>query len=77
MILSHSFVEYLVWGWDNLPRTLLMYYTNFVSSPESYFHTVICNVPEYVPTVINHDMHYIILFSLPVSLPVSNYVILF
>ncbi|KAL8144993.1 beta-glucuronosyltransferase GlcAT14B-like [Apium graveolens] len=59
MILSHSFVEYLVWGWDNLPRTLLMYYTNFVSSPEGYFQTVICNAPEYVPTVLNHDMHYI------------------
>lgn len=59
MILSHSYVEYLVWGWDNLPRTLLMYYTNFVSSPEGYFQTVICNVPDYVPTVINHDMHYI------------------
>ncbi|PIN18340.1 Branching enzyme [Handroanthus impetiginosus] len=58
-ILSHAFVEYCVWGWDNLPRTLLMYYSNFVSSPEGYFQTVICNVPEFVPTVVNHDMHYI------------------
>ncbi|CAM8877128.1 unnamed protein product [Rhodiola kirilowii] len=59
MVLSRSFVEYLVWGWDNLPRTLLMYYTNFVSTPEGYFQTVICNAPEYIPTTINHDMHYI------------------
>ncbi|KAJ0700829.1 putative glycosyl transferase, family 14, beta-glucuronosyltransferase GlcAT14A/B/C [Helianthus annuus] len=59
MILSRSFVEYCIWGWDNLPRTLLMYYTNFVSSPEGYFQTVICNAPEFVPTVVNHDMHYI------------------
>ncbi|KAG8364933.1 hypothetical protein BUALT_Bualt18G0050200 [Buddleja alternifolia] len=59
MILSRAFVEYLVWGWDNLPRTLLMYYSNFLSSPEGYFHTVICNAPEFVPTVVNHDMHYI------------------
>lgn len=59
MVLSHSFVEYLIWGWDNLPRTLLMYYANFVSSPEGYFHTVICNVPEFAQTVINHDLHYI------------------
>lgn len=59
MVLSRSFVEYCIWGWDNLPRTLLMYYTNFVSSPESYFQTVICNVPEFVPTVVNHDLHYI------------------
>ncbi|CAH2036543.1 unnamed protein product [Thlaspi arvense] len=59
MALSHSFVEYIIWGWDNLPRTLLMYYTNFVSSPESYFHTVICNVPEFSKTAVNHDLHYI------------------
>ncbi|KAG8386321.1 hypothetical protein BUALT_Bualt03G0136800 [Buddleja alternifolia] len=59
MILSRAFVEYCIWGWDNLPRTLLMYYSNFVSSPEGYFQTVICNAPQFVPTVINHDMHYI------------------
>ncbi|XP_073286127.1 beta-glucuronosyltransferase GlcAT14A-like [Primulina huaijiensis] len=59
MILSRSFVEYCIWGWDNLPRTLLMYYSNFVSSPEGYFQTVICNAPEFASTVVNHDMHYI------------------
>ncbi|CAI9760485.1 unnamed protein product [Fraxinus pennsylvanica] len=59
MVLSHAFVEYCIWGWDNLPRNLLMYYTNFVSSPEGYFQTVICNAPEFIPTVVNHDMHYI------------------
>ncbi|KAL3821198.1 hypothetical protein ACJIZ3_007103 [Penstemon smallii] len=59
MILSRAFVEYCIWGWDNLPRTLLMYYSNFVSSPEGYFQTVICNAPEFIPTVLNHDMHYI------------------
>ncbi|XP_019089043.1 PREDICTED: beta-glucuronosyltransferase GlcAT14A-like [Camelina sativa] len=59
MLLSRSFVEYCIWGWDNLPRTLLMYYTNFLSTPEGYFHTVICNSPEYSSTVVNHDMHFI------------------
>ncbi|XP_058218581.1 beta-glucuronosyltransferase GlcAT14A-like [Rhododendron vialii] len=59
MVLSRSFVEYVIWGWDNLPRVLLMYYTNFVSSPEGYFQTVICNVPDFAHTAINHDMHYI------------------
>ncbi|KAH1032686.1 hypothetical protein J1N35_044860 [Gossypium stocksii] len=58
-VLSHSFVEFCVWGWDNLPRTLLMYYTNFLSSPEGYFQTVVCNVPEFAKTVVNHDLHYI------------------
>jgi protein xylosyltransferase len=57
--LTRSFMEYCVLGWDNLPRILLMYYTNFVSSPEGYFHTVICNSQEYRNTTVNHDLHYI------------------
>lgn len=60
MILSRAFVEYCVWGWDNLPRTLLMYYTNVVSSPEGYFQTVICNAPEFAATAVNNDMHFIL-----------------
>ncbi|KAL3647143.1 hypothetical protein CASFOL_008111 [Castilleja foliolosa] len=59
VILTRSFLEYCIMGWDNLPRTILMYYTNFVSSPEGYFHTVICNTPEFHHTAINHDLHYI------------------
>lgn len=58
-ILSRSFAEYCIVGWDNLPRTLLLYYTNFVSSPEGYFQTVICNSQDYKNTTINHDLHYI------------------
>lgn len=46
-------------GWDNLPRTLLLYYTNFVSTPEGYFQTVICNNKDYKNTTVNHDLHYI------------------
>lgn len=59
VVLTRSFVEYCIWGWDNLPRTILMYYTNFVSSPEGYFHTVICNTEEFQHTAISHDLHYI------------------
>ncbi|XP_072969142.1 beta-glucuronosyltransferase GlcAT14B-like [Typha angustifolia] len=59
MALTREFVEFCVWGWDNLPRTLLMYYANFISSPEGYFQTVICNAPEFKHTVVNHDLHYI------------------
>ncbi|KAE8036872.1 hypothetical protein FH972_009505 [Carpinus fangiana] len=58
-ILSRSFAEYCIVGWDNLPRTLLLYYTNFVSSPEGYFQTAICNSEEYKNTTVNHDLHYI------------------
>ncbi|XP_027062240.1 beta-glucuronosyltransferase GlcAT14A isoform X1 [Coffea arabica] len=59
VILTRSFVEYCIWGWDNFPRTILMYYANFVSSPEGYFHTVICNTEEFRSTAIGHDLHYI------------------
>ncbi|KAH9623932.1 hypothetical protein KSS87_010520 [Heliosperma pusillum] len=59
MMLSRPFVEYCLWGWDNLPRTVLMYYANFLSSPEGYFHSVICNVEEFKNTTVNHDLHFI------------------
>lgn len=36
-----------------------MYYANFVSSPEGYFHTVICNTREFRNTTVNHDLHFI------------------
>lgn len=58
-MLTRSFLEYCIWGWENLPRTILMYYVNFVSSPEGYFHTVICNSDDFQDTAINHDLHYI------------------
>lgn len=69
VILTRSFVEYCIWGWDNLPRTILMYYTNFVSSPEGYFHTVICNTEEFRNTAVSHDLHYIAWDSPPKQHP--------
>ncbi|URE06248.1 Core-2/I-Branching enzyme [Musa troglodytarum] len=59
MALSRSFIDYCIWGWDNLPRAVLMYYANFISSPEGYFHTVICNAQEFRNTTVNHDLHFI------------------
>nr|VDC81011.1 unnamed protein product [Brassica rapa] len=59
VVLTRSFLEYSILGWDNFPRTILMYYANFVSSPEGYFHTVICNTKEFKSTAIGHDLHYI------------------
>ncbi|KAF9681301.1 hypothetical protein SADUNF_Sadunf06G0211700 [Salix dunnii] len=59
VVLTRSFLEFCVWGWDNLPRTVLMYYTNFLSSSEGYFHTVICNQKDYQNTTVNHDLHYL------------------
>lgn len=59
VMLSRTFLEYCIWGWENLPRIVLMYYVNFISSPEGYFHTVICNSDEFRNTSISHDLHYI------------------
>ncbi|EEF44495.1 beta-glucuronosyltransferase GlcAT14A [Ricinus communis] len=71
MMLTRSFVEYSIMGWDNLPRTLLMYYTNFISSPEGYFHTLICNTEEFRKTAISHDLHYIAWDTPPKQHPIS------
>lgn len=48
-----------------------MYYTNFVSSPEGYFHTVICNTREYRNTTVNHDLHFIAWDTPPRQHPIS------
>ncbi|CAK9162857.1 unnamed protein product [Ilex paraguariensis] len=59
MVLSRPFIDFCIWGWDNLPRTVLMYYSNFISSPEGYFHTVVCNAQEFRNTTVNSDLHFI------------------
>ncbi|CAK7349900.1 unnamed protein product [Dovyalis caffra] len=71
IMLTRSFLEYCIMGWENLPRTILMYYTNFISSPEGYFHTVICNTEEFQNTAIGHDLHYIAWDNPPKQHPVS------
>ncbi|KAK1270181.1 Transcription factor-like protein DPB [Acorus gramineus] len=71
VVLSRSFLEFCIWGWDNLPRTLLMYYTNFLSSSESYFHTVLCNSQEFQNTTINHDLHYVVWDNPPGQQPIT------
>ncbi|CAN4078502.1 unnamed protein product [Withania somnifera] len=67
MALSRGFMEHCIKGWDNFPRKLLMYYANVVSPLESYFHTVLCNTPEFRDTIVNQDLWY----SVPIN--VSNY----
>lgn len=71
VILTRSFMEYCILGWDNLPRIVLMYYANFVSSPEGYFHTIICNTKEFMNTTVNHDMHYLKWDNPPKQHPLS------
>ncbi|CAJ2655714.1 unnamed protein product [Trifolium pratense] len=71
VVLTKPFLEFCVWGWDNLPRTLLMYYTNFLSSNEGYFHTVICNHKDYQNTTINNDLRYLRWDNPPKQQPLS------
>ncbi|KAH7667835.1 Glycosyl transferase family 14 protein [Dioscorea alata] len=71
VVLSRSFLEFCIWGWDNLPRTLLMYYTNFISSSEGYFHTVICNSRDFQNTTVNHDLRFVIWDDPPRPAPIN------
>ncbi|GLT35029.1 hypothetical protein SLA2020_095140 [Shorea laevis] len=60
VVLSRSFLEFCLFGWDNLPRTLLMYFNNAILAEESYFHTIICNSPEFKNTTVNSDLRFMI-----------------
>lgn len=71
VILSWSFLEFIILGWDNLPRTLLMYYTNFLTSIEGYFHTVICNSMDFQNTTINHDLRFTVWDDQPRQTPMN------
>ena len=71
VILSRSFLEFCILGWDNLPRTLLMYFTNFLSSSEGYFHTVICNSKYYQNTTINSDLRFMAWDNPPQTHPLN------
>ncbi|KAJ9555646.1 hypothetical protein OSB04_010260 [Centaurea solstitialis] len=57
-ILSRKFVEFCILGTENLPRTLLMYLSNSLSSQSVYFPTVLCNSPQLNRTVVNHNLQY-------------------
>ncbi|KAI3961661.1 hypothetical protein MKX01_021959 [Papaver californicum] len=63
MILTRDFMAYCVHGWDNLPRTLLMYFANSASPIESYFHTVLCNSDEFQNTTVNNNLRYTMMNS--------------
>ncbi|XP_023731771.1 beta-glucuronosyltransferase GlcAT14A [Lactuca sativa] len=57
-ILTRKFVEFCILGTENLPRTLLMYLSNSLSSQSVYFPTVLCNSPHLNKTVVNHNLQY-------------------
>ncbi|KAH7516387.1 hypothetical protein FEM48_Zijuj10G0129700 [Ziziphus jujuba var. spinosa] len=59
-----TILEFCILGWDNLP-TLLMYFINVVLSQEGYFHSVICNSPEFKNKTVNCDLRCMIWDSPP------------
>lgn len=58
VILSRSLIDFVVKGWDNFPRKLVMYMTNVASPLELYFQTVICNSPAFQNTTVDNDLRY-------------------
>eukprot|EP00268_Persea_americana_P063238 TRINITY_DN8188_c0_g2_i1.p1 TRINITY_DN8188_c0_g2~~TRINITY_DN8188_c0_g2_i1.p1 ORF type:complete len:157 (-),score=17.16 TRINITY_DN8188_c0_g2_i1:883-1353(-) len=58
VVLSWKFIEFAVLGWDNLPRTLLLYFSNVRYSRRGYFHTLACNSREFHDTVVNSDLKF-------------------
>ncbi|GAB4833771.1 Beta-glucuronosyltransferase GlcAT14A [Ancistrocladus abbreviatus] len=48
-----------------------MYYTNFLSSSEGYFHTVICNQKSYQNTTVNHDLRFVMWDNPPKQHPIN------
>jgi hypothetical protein len=53
-VLSRGFVEHCVVAPDNLPRTLLMYFSNALSPMEFYFQTVMANSARFRNNTVNH-----------------------
>lgn len=55
-VLSRAFVEHCVAAPDNLPRTLLMYFSNTLEAKEFYFQTVMANSPRFRNSTVNHSV---------------------
>lgn len=58
LMLSRKLVEFFILGWDNFPRTLLLYFSNTKFSHRSYFQTLACN-SKFSDTVINSSLHFV------------------
>ncbi|XP_068669288.1 beta-glucuronosyltransferase GlcAT14A-like [Aristolochia californica] len=58
VILSRELIDFSVLGYENLPRTLLLYFTNIKSSHQGYFQTLACNSREFRSAVINSNLRF-------------------
>lgn len=68
-ILSRNVVEFCILGTDNLPRTLLMYFSNTQSGHLNYFPTVLCNSRQFNKTVLNDNLLFAIFDKPPKEQP--------
>uniref|UniRef100_A0A5B7B493 Putative xylosyltransferase-like isoform X1 n=1 Tax=Davidia involucrata TaxID=16924 RepID=A0A5B7B493_DAVIN len=59
VILSRKLVEFFILGWDNLPRTLLLFFSNTKLSHRGYFQTLACNSKEFSNTVVNSNLRFV------------------
>ncbi|CAN4090124.1 unnamed protein product [Withania somnifera] len=65
VILNWKFVEYSIHGWENLPRLLLLYFSNTRSSHKGYFQTLACNTKEFSDAVIASNLLFVNLDNTP------------
>ncbi|CAN6471262.1 unnamed protein product [Victoria cruziana] len=59
VILSRKLLEFSILGWDNFPRTLLLYFSNMKSSHKGYFHTLVCNSKSFRRTAVNSNLRFV------------------
>lgn len=71
VMLTRSFLEHCIYSWDNLPRKILMYFSNAPYSIEAYFQTVICNTPEFQNTTVNEDLRFFLWDDPPRPEPIA------
>ncbi|KAG9453674.1 hypothetical protein H6P81_006578 [Aristolochia fimbriata] len=58
VILNRKLIDFSVLGYDNLPRTLLLYFANVQASHQGYFQTLACNSRQFRTAVINSNLRF-------------------
>lgn len=58
VILNRKLVEFVIVGWENFPRNLLLYLSNTRRAHKTYFHTIAFNSKGFLDTVINSNLRY-------------------
>ncbi|KAF5959466.1 hypothetical protein HYC85_000675 [Camellia sinensis] len=72
VILSRKLVEFAILGWDNLPRKLLLFFSNTKYSQRDYFQTLACNSKDFSKTVVNSNLRFTVYEDDPPDLSVTD-----